>query len=274
MLRFNHTSIDSTSLEARRVWHQRDDGRPLLIVSETQTAGIGRLGRSWRSPAGGLWFSIAWPMTRPAAHYEGLPLVVGSCVADSVEWLASGSGRRLRCELKWPNDVLVRERKLAGVLCQCEPGGPRPVVIVGIGVNANFPAGLLGDDLRHPATSLQDELGSSVSLPALLDDLLKRLQDALRRYEREGLAGRIDAIRRRLAWVGRTVEVLIPGRPDACVGRLGGLDARGHVLIEQEGGTWPLAAGELRPAESPAGSRLSSGDSLSRTPPAGFRPRC
>jgi BirA family biotin operon repressor/biotin-[acetyl-CoA-carboxylase] ligase len=245
VLRFDHRSIDSTSLEARRLWQQRNDGEPLLIVAATQTAGIGRLGRSWQSPAGGLWLSVAWPMGREAVHYEGLPLAAGCCVAECLEHVASRSGGRLRCELKWPNDVLVRDHKVAGVLCQCEPAGSRPVLILGVGVNANFSASLLGENLRHPATTLRDELGTAVDLPALRDELASRLQERIARYERGGLAEWVEAIRQRLAWAGQVVEVLSPGSPQPCVGRIRGVDSRGHLLIEDENGVRPLVAGEL-----------------------------
>ncbi len=245
MLRFDYASIDSTSLQARRLWNQRHDSRPLLIVAETQTAGIGRLGRNWKSPPGGLWLSIAWPLLREAARYESLPLAVGCCVAESVEQIVSRHGGRLRCLLKWPNDVLVRERKLAGVLCQCDPDGPRPVLVVGIGINVNFPATILGNGLRYPATTLQDELGVHVDLPGLLQELLSRLLPTLSRCPSQGLTERLPAIRGRLAWVGRTVEVLVHGRSEACTGRLCGVDSRGHLLIDDGNGTRALAAGDL-----------------------------
>jgi BirA family biotin operon repressor/biotin-[acetyl-CoA-carboxylase] ligase len=250
MLRFNYISIDSTSLQARRLWNHCHDSRPLLVVAETQTAGIGRLGRSWKSPHGGLWLSIAWPLLGEVAHYDGLPLAVGCSVAESVELIAARRGGRLRCLLKWPNDVLVRERKLAGVLCQCDPDGPRPVVVVGIGINANFPAATLGNGLRYPATTLQDELGVPVDLAALLEDLLIRLQATLSCYPSEGLTERLPAIRGRLAWVGRAVEVRVPGRSEACAGRLCDVDSRGHLLMDDGGGTRALAAGELRCLEN------------------------
>lgn len=246
MLRIDYTSIDSTSLQARRLWNQRDDGQPLLIVAETQTAGIGRLGRSWQSPAGGLWLSIAWPMPCKVAPYEGLPLAVGCCVAESVEQIATRHGGRLCCTLKWPNDVLVRERKLAGVLCQSDLGEPRPVAVVGIGINANFPAAILGNELRYPATTLQDELGVAVDLAGLLEDLIPRLRAVLTHFPSEGLTERLHAIRGRLAWGGRVVEVLVPGESEAWVGRLCGVDSRGHLLIDDGSGTRVLTAGELR----------------------------
>lgn len=156
-------SIDSTNLEAQRRWKaQLPDTTPLVIRANTQTAGIGRDGRHWQSPLGGLWLSIAWPMSLPPDRYEALTPIIAEALSRA---LRAATG--LDCRMKWPNDVLLGEKKLAGVLCQSIlDTGPR-CVIIGVGINANFPASSLVGALRMPAATLQDKLGRSVDLDQL-----------------------------------------------------------------------------------------------------------
>ena len=173
-------SIDSTNLEAQRRWKSQSPRTdPILVRADVQTAGLGRDGRAWQSPAGGLWLSIAWPISQPADHYESLPPAIGSAVAQTIE-AAFGLASRV----KWPNDVMIGDRKLAGVLCQTVlDSGPR-CVVVGVGLNANFSASILSSELRHPATTLLDQLGRAIELDELCNHLVADLLNALESFER------------------------------------------------------------------------------------------
>ena len=116
MLRqFSYDTVDSTNrLAIERV--QSGVARPPFIVqAATQSAGRGRYGRAWASPRGGLWFSVAWAAAAPLGQYETLPLVVGAGLAATLEHALG-----LACAVKWPNDVLIDQRKVGGVLCQME----------------------------------------------------------------------------------------------------------------------------------------------------------
>jgi len=172
-------SIDSTNREAQRCWiAQSPNIQPIVVRADTQTAGIGRNGRHWESPLGGAWISIAWPMLLLPERYDRLTPIIAEAVARAI---AAATG--LSCRVKWPNDVLVGEKKLAGVLCQSTlHAGPR-CIIVGIGVNANFPAIAVAEPLRMPATTLQDELGRSVDLDQLTALLQKELIASLDAYD-------------------------------------------------------------------------------------------
>ncbi len=172
-------AIDSTNLEAQRRWKaQAPNTEPIVVRADTQTAGIGRNGRNWESPVGGLWLSIAWPTLLPPDRYEVLTPIIGEAVTRA---LTATTG--LHCHMKWPNDVLIGERKLAGVLCQSIlDTGPR-CVVVGIGINVNFSANSLPRSLRMPATTLQDELGRSFDLDQLEVLLVEEVIASLRAFD-------------------------------------------------------------------------------------------
>jgi BirA family transcriptional regulator, biotin operon repressor / biotin---[acetyl-CoA-carboxylase] ligase len=143
-----------------------------LIVAEEQTAGRGRLGRRWLAPAGtSLLCSL---QLRPAVAPEWLPeltTVASRACADAIAALSD-----LEPELKFPNDVLVAGRKVAGILAEAR----EERVVLGIGVNVNVPAQELPHEVERPATSLLVETGREVDRAELLVELLDRLE---RRYD-------------------------------------------------------------------------------------------
>lgn len=127
-------AVGSTNDEARALAEAGDAG-PLAVVAEAQTRGRGRRGRTWLSERGGLYLSALFTPPIPAPRLGLLPLAAGLAVAETVEGLG------LAPELRWPNDLLVGGRKLAGVLCESRlrPDGALAWVIVGIGVNVRQP---------------------------------------------------------------------------------------------------------------------------------------
>ena len=135
-------TVDSTMAEAARLTAQ---GSPhgTLVVADEQTAGMGRLGRSWHSSRDlGIYCSILLRLPLPAATVPLITLMLGLATAETIE-----RSTQLACDLRWPNDVLINERKTAGILAHLIDD----CVIAGIGINVNqtsFPAGL-----RVPATS-------------------------------------------------------------------------------------------------------------------------
>ena len=144
----------------------------VVVFAESQTKGRGRLGRKWMSPAkGGLWFSLLLrPELRPQ---EATQLTVASATALR---RAIESHTGLKAEIKWPNDILVRGRKVAGILTELSAELDRiKHVILGIGVNVNLNPGDFPSELRRLATSLKAELGKPVSRPELALAILREL---------------------------------------------------------------------------------------------------
>jgi len=177
--------IDSTSMHARReIAANRLGDAPAAFVAACQTAGVGRFGRSWSSPEGGLWMTLAWPCveTELAARLDGLGLRVGMACLRVVQSVCAGSIADRHVRLKWPNDVLVHGRKALGVLTEIVRGPEpscRPWIVVGVGINANIELGQLPEPARSHATSLKGELGRPVELGALEQDVLRELAAAL-----------------------------------------------------------------------------------------------
>lgn len=139
-----------------------------LVVADEQTSGRGRLGRRWLAPAGtSLLCSL---QLRPSAATERLPELTGVASHACAEAIAALTG--LEPALKFPNDVLVGGRKVAGILAEAREGR----VVLGIGVNVNVPADELPEDVERPATSLLVETGRELDRAELLAELLERLE--------------------------------------------------------------------------------------------------
>ena len=143
-----------------------------LVVAEEQTAGRGRLGRNWFAPAGtSLLCSL---QLRPDTPTERLPELTGVAARACADAIAALTG--LEPALKFPNDVLVGGRKVAGILAEARDGR----VVLGVGINVNLPVDELPEDVDRPATSLLVETGRELDRAELLAELLERLE---RRYD-------------------------------------------------------------------------------------------
>jgi BirA family transcriptional regulator, biotin operon repressor / biotin---[acetyl-CoA-carboxylase] ligase len=141
-----------------------------VALTDEQTEGRGRLGRSWLSPPGvSLLFSLLLEPTVETARLPELTLVAGQAAAEAIAQVT-----RLTPEIKLPNDILVRGRKTAGILAEARGGR----VVLGIGINVNVSATDLSRDIDPPATSLLLETGSEVNRLELLVELLDRLEHA------------------------------------------------------------------------------------------------
>jgi len=206
------------------------------VLAERQTGGRGREGRTWASPAGGLYLSV---LLRPRFEKVGLlPLAAGVAVAEAAGELG------VRAELKWPNDVLAAGRKLAGILSEAAsgPGGVEWVAI-GIGVNVTLDPAALPPEISGSVTSLRAEGAPDTPLPTVAAAVLDRLAlcyDAL--AESPGRV--VSAWRARSApWWGGRVEVRTG--EGALQGRLVDVDGDGALVVEVEGRRRRLLSGEV-----------------------------
>jgi BirA family biotin operon repressor/biotin-[acetyl-CoA-carboxylase] ligase len=137
------------------------------LIAEEQTAGRGRLGRSWLSPRGGIWMTILLRPPNIFAALNGLPLIGALAIAKSVSSTLGVNSR-----VRWPNDVVANNRKFAGVLAETKITGNRlEYVLLGMGINANFDPSLIQETDATP-TSLLGLLGSPVDREALICSLL------------------------------------------------------------------------------------------------------
>lgn len=213
----------------------------LAVLADRQTAGRGRRGRVWASPPGvGLYTSILLRPEQPPDQVPLLTLVVGLAVAEAIQEVAG-----LAPLLKWPNDLLVDGRKVAGILTEMTSVDARvSYLAVGIGINVNHGARDLPEDLLPVATSLH--LASGRTTPR--GDLAAALYNSLDRWYRvfrEGQTGIILAQgRQRSATLGQSVDVL--AGEERWRGLAVDLDADGALLVQEEaGGVRRVLAGDV-----------------------------
>lgn len=223
--------VDSTNLEARRWAASVPAGAgALAIVAERQTAGVGRFGRRWHSPEGGLWMTLAWPVEGDErAVLEGLGLRVGVACLRAVERALEGAAGAGPVELKWPNDVLIGGEKVCGSLTESVRESGRLWLIVGVGINVNNDPAELPPGLRTAATSLKRQTGAGVSIDGVLGVLLAELSRAI--AWRSGDGSRFfDGVSERLRGVGETVVIAGPDRAERRA-VLVGIDGLGRLLV-------------------------------------------
>jgi BirA family biotin operon repressor/biotin-[acetyl-CoA-carboxylase] ligase len=203
----------------------------VVVFAEAQTAGRGRLGRTWVSPAGkGLWFSV---LLRPALRPpEATRLTIAAAVAVA---RAVQSQTGLEPEVKWPNDLLRRGRKFGGILTELSGEQDRVRhVVLGIGLDVNLTAADLPGELRRLATSLRLELGRPVPRADLAVAVLRELDAAYAQVSGAGFAALADEWESRCTTIGRSLEVALG--PRRIRGRAEALDGDGALLVRTEHG--------------------------------------
>lgn len=159
-------SLSSTNAYAKKL---AEGGKNAVVVALKQTQGKGRLGRKWASPTGGLWFSV---ILRP----KSASLI--SAMA-SLAVLRSLKKRGVNGKLKWPNDVYVNGKKICGILSESSFSQSLEYVVVGIGINSNFPLERLPKELRKTATTLMEE-GVDANNMELLESVLLEIKSLMK----------------------------------------------------------------------------------------------
>jgi BirA family biotin operon repressor/biotin-[acetyl-CoA-carboxylase] ligase len=211
-----------------------------VLVAEAQTAGRGRMGRAWLSPPGAaLMFSVLLrPVAVPPGRRGWVPLLAGVAIASAV---AATAG--LDARLKWPNDVLVGDRKLAGILAEQSADA----IVIGAGINVSTRR----DELPvETATSLTLEGGARAGRPELLRAVLGELERRYLAWAGGASPGDPDAsglrteYRRRCVTLGRPVRVEFPGG-DAARGTALDVDLEGRLLLRTAGGPLAVSAGDV-----------------------------
>lgn len=230
-------ACDSTNTELLR---RAEAGAPSgsVVVAERQSAGRGRMGRSWfAAPGASLTFSLLWRFA-PGTQPHGLSLAVGVALAETLAELGVAG-----LALKWPNDLLLDGRKLAGTLLELVPGAPHAAVI-GIGVNLRLPPDM-PDEVRALAAALDRDLPRN----ALLARLLAGLHGVLGEFAADGFV----ALRQR--WLARCAHREAPVRilsefAPPLEGRCIGVDVDGALQLETAVCIQRVLSGEvsLRPA--------------------------
>lgn len=231
-------SLDSTNAEALRLLSS-SPALPFYVLAERQTSGRGRRGRSWVSPFGeNIYYSLVLRIDGGMRQLEGMSLAVGLALLQVVRDCGVSSAG-----LKWPNDVLVGERKLAGILLELS-GDPADVchVVIGIGLNVNMLAAEVGA-IGQPWTSMRMELGRQLDRNDLVCALNRQLSHYLDIQLRHGFAALQDEWQRSHLWQLRPVALTAGGEP--VEGVVLGVDQSGAVRMQVEGIERVFSGGEL-----------------------------
>jgi BirA family biotin operon repressor/biotin-[acetyl-CoA-carboxylase] ligase len=223
---------DSTNRQAYALG-EAGAGEGLVVIADRQTAGKGRMGRSWASPPGvNLYLSI---LLRPPLPPQAAPQLTFVSTLAVSRTIAAVSG--LSPTHKWPNDVLVGDCKVAGLLNEMSAESDRiRFVVLGIGVNLNMTADQFPNDLRMPATSLLLAGGQPVSRALFARTLLEQLDALYAEFLQRGPAPLLAAWEARCDLIGKEVEV-DEGGSGILRGKFTGIDRDGALLLTLADGT-------------------------------------
>ena len=231
--------IDSTST---KLLERAAAGAPsgTCLAAEWQNCGRGRRGRSWISSLGGsLTFSLLWRFERGAGHLGGLSLACGATIARAL----AGCGVE-HVQVKWPNDVVVAFRKLAGILVETsgELQGPSTAVI-GVGVNYRLPERVL-ERIDQPVTDVSQSASTPASRSLALARMLAALAAAMDRFDRDGFAAFRDEWRALHAYHGRPIRV-VPAHDKPFDATVVDVAADGTLVVAADGRTLNLSSAEI-----------------------------
>lgn len=232
--------ISSTN-DAARALADSGAAHGTLVLAEEQTAGRGRSGRAWSSPPGlGIWMSmVARPDSLPAPGL--LPILVGLAAAEAIDPFV----RPTVTQIKWPNDLQLAGRKLAGILCEGTWEGDGPgAVVVGMGINVLHAPGDFPDEVRETATSLRIAAGWGPPRAEVAGAVVSAVARALARPPAQLGGALLDALRRRDALEGRAIRVT--GSQPMSGTALGISPAGALLLRDAEGRLQTVTSGTVR----------------------------
>lgn len=236
--RIAYESLGSTNTQAFDKARSGVEG-PLWITAEKQTAGRGRRGRQWVSEPGNLYASLLLSDPSPPQRTAELPLLAALALRDAVIDLNPELAPDLA--VKWPNDLLLRGRKAAGILVEGERVGDKPVVVIGIGVNCRHAPETSG----YGAISLSDVVPHAPTPDDLFQVLSRTMQRRLAQWNRgEGFAAIRNEWLTHVAGLGTDIRVRVPS--GELTGRFEALDEAGRLVLRLSDGRRELVtAGDV-----------------------------
>lgn len=221
-------TIASTNLRAREIAADSPNGT--VVIAEEQFEGKGRTGGAWASPPGGIYLSIILKPEIPPDHIHRLTLVTGVAAVEVLNEMG------LDARIKWPNDILINEKKVCGILTEIDAEADvMNYVIIGIGINANTGLDLLPPITMLQATSLKEETGQVVDRIAITQRFLERFEQYYTTFLTDGFPSVITQWREYSSTIGRRVKIVTRFR--TIVGEAVGVDHDGALIVELNGGT-------------------------------------
>lgn len=233
-----HSLIDSTnSYLMRRLPNNVAHGQ--VCLSEYQSAGKGRRGKEWISPFGShLYMSMYWKLDQGMSAAMGVSLVIGLAVSDTLR-----NDYQLDVQLKWPNDIYLNGRKLAGILVELDGQSSGSAnCVIGLGLNIDMPE-QIADKIDQPWIDLQQALGYPVDRNKLAAQLIAKISQRLVQHNRYGLAPMLHDWQRQDYFMNKPVKLLTGSRETRGICR--GINTSGALLLEIDGKQQPIYGGEV-----------------------------
>ncbi|KJR47908.1 Biotin--protein ligase [Desulfosporosinus sp. I2] len=209
-----------------------------VVLANCQSSGRGRLQRQWESPRGGLWMSVVLRPNLSLADASKITLAASVAIADALRGLF-----QIRIGIKWPNDLIYQGKKLVGILGEVVgEWNAVQTLIVGLGVNANFPREQLSNSLS--AITLQEILGYEIDLNNLTAGILKHLEIELQLLENNGFEELRSKWSERAVGIGE--EIIILRGEQVLQGVFRGISIDGALILETGDGEESFSAGEIQ----------------------------
>jgi len=231
-------TIDSTNSYLMQSMSTKAHGT--CVIANLQTNGRGRRGREWQASLGAsLTFSLLWRFQCGAAALSGLSLAVGVALIRGLHEVGATAA-----QLKWPNDILVNQQKLAGILIELQGDMEGPsTAVIGVGINLHLPEQLL-HKIDQPVTDLSRATPDSVNPNALMATLLKHLAEVLATFEQSGLDNLRDEWTAHHAYHHKPVRMLMPDGSEV-TGIVQSISDNGTLIIETANGLQKMMSGEI-----------------------------
>lgn len=231
-------SIDSTNKIAKEIACDLEEGT--AIIAEEQILGKGRMGRDWISPKNkGIWMSIVLKPEIDLAKVSRITQIGAAAIYMALEEMG------ISAKIKWPNDILINNKKVAGILTEMTGELNRvDYIIMGIGLNVNLDINHIPEDLRHKATSLKIENGKKLDRKKITANILNELEKYYIDFKRSGdLKGVIDILKDNSILIGREVRVIEGSRER--IGLALDIDLDGSLIVDFKEGRESIYSGEV-----------------------------
>ncbi|WFA07739.1 biotin--[acetyl-CoA-carboxylase] ligase [Tissierella sp. Yu-01] len=226
---YYYDSIDSTNKMAKDIAFEKGEG--VVIVSEEQLEGRGRLGRTWVSPKKkGIYFSIVLKPQLPPTKIAKLTLIGAAAVNLAFKEIG------IESQIKWPNDIVINGKKVCGILTEMNSElNMINYVIIGIGINVNLKENEIPEDIKHKATSLKIESKGEIDRKRLFATILNKFEELYIPFNDDGdIVKTIEICRNNSAVIGK--EILLVNGSTKSLGKALDINEAGELIVEFEDG--------------------------------------
>lgn len=233
-------SIDSTNNKAKEL-AAKNTSQGTVVIAEEQTLGRGRLGRNWTSPKyKGIWLSI---ILKPDTNPMKVPKITQIGAAAVIESLKS---LKIDAEVKWPNDIVIKGKKVCGILTEMSGELNRVnYVVMGLGINANLQKNDFPENIIDKATSLSIESNSNIDRKTLVSTLLFKFEELYEEFDKEGIIKTsVDICRKNSAIIGKDIKII--NREQETFAKALDIDDNGELIVQyKDGSIEKLISGEI-----------------------------